>query len=150
MPSNAPVKNARALLDTSALLAALDAEPGCEDVRARLVAADAGKCELFLSFASLAEVYYITQQDHGSAKAEDVVAVLRGWPLTVIFPDAPLTLAAGRLKAAHAISFADAFIVATARQLDAEFVHKDPEFEPLAGLLRLAPLPYKPRKPGRA
>ncbi len=78
MPSNAPVKNARALLDTSALLTALGAEPACEDVRARLVPAYAGKCELFLSFASLAEVYPITHRDHGSAKAEDVVAVLRG------------------------------------------------------------------------
>ena len=140
------MKSARALFDTSAVIAAFEAEPGCEDIRSRLKAAEAGQAELFLSFASVAEVYYITHQDHGTSKAEDVVAVLRGWPLTVVYPDENLTLAAGRLKAAHAISFADAFIAASARQLDAELVHKDPEYESLAGVVKLAPLPYKPRK----
>ena len=137
---------ARALLDTSAVLAALEGEPGCEDIRARLIAADDGKAELFISFATLAEVYYIAHHDHGAAKANDFVAILRGWPLTVSYPDEALTLSAGGLKATHAVSFADAFVAATARQLDAELVHKDPEFESLAGVVKLAPLPYKPRK----
>ena len=140
------MKSARALLDTSAVIAALEGEPGCEDIRARLVAADSGHTELFLSFATVAEVYYITHQDHGAAKADDFLAILRGWPLTIIYADEALTLAAGRLKAAHAISFADSFIAATARQLDAELVHKDPEYESLAGIVKLAPLPYKARK----
>lgn len=141
-----PVKNARALLDTSAVIAALEGEPGCEDIRARLVAADSGRTELFLSFATVAEVYYITHHDHSAPKADDFLAILRGWPLTIVYADEALTLDAGRLKAAHAISFADSFIAATARQLDAELVHKDPEYESLAGIVKLAPLPYKPRK----
>ena len=140
------MKNARALFDTSAVLAALEGEPGCEDIRSRLIAADEKKAELFISFATLAEVYYIAHHDHGAAKAENFIAILRGWPLTVSYPDETLTLAAGALKATHAISFADAFVAATARQLDAELVHKDPEFESLTGVVKLAPLPYKLRK----
>lgn len=140
------MKDARALLDTSAVLAALEGEPGCEDVRSRLVAADEGKAELFISFATLTEVYYIAHRGHGAAKADDFVAILRGWPLTVIYPDETLTLAAGGLKATHAISFADAFIAATARQLNVELIHKDPEYEALSDFISLAPLPYKPRK----
>ena len=140
------MKDVHALLDTSAVLAALDGEPGCEDIRSRLIAADDGKAELFISFATRAEVYYISHRDHGAAKADDFIAILRGWPLTIVYPDEALTLSAGGFKATHAISFADAFIAATARQLDAELVHKDPEFESLAGVVKLAPLPYKPRK----
>jgi len=140
------VSVARALLDTSAVLAALEGEPGCEDIRARLIGADAGKSALFVSFATLAEVYYIAYHEHGAVKAADFVAVLRGWPVTVSYPDEALTLAAGALKATHAISFADAFIAATALRFDAELVHKDPEFESLSGKLKLAPLPYKPRR----
>lgn len=94
----------------------------------------------------MAEVFYATHKKHGPAKAEEFAAVLRGWPVEIVYPDEALTVAAGRLKAAHAISFADSFIAATARQLDAELVHKDPEYESLAGIVKLAPLPYKPRK----
>ena len=46
-------------------------------------------------------------------------------------------LAAARIKAGHKLSVADAWIAATAERLDATLVHKDPEFEPLAKLVRL-------------
>jgi predicted nucleic acid-binding protein len=47
------------------------------------------------------------------------------------------------LKARHPISIADALIAAYALQLDAILVHKDPEYDALAGTLRMEPLPYK-------
>jgi len=47
------------------------------------------------------------------------------------------------LKARYRMSFADAFIAATAIHLDAILVHKDPEFEALKAILRTESLPYK-------
>jgi predicted nucleic acid-binding protein len=44
--------------------------------------------------------------------------------------------AAAKLKAAHKLSFADAFIVALAQRLDAVLVHKDPEIENLGAVVR--------------
>jgi predicted nucleic acid-binding protein len=140
------VTNAPALLDTSALLALLLDEPGADEVEQRMEAAEAGGGELFASFASLAEVYYITHRKHGAQRAAEFTTVIRGWPLTFVYADEPLTLSAGELKANHTMSFADAFVAATALHLDAELVHKDPEYESLAGIMKLAPLPYKPRK----
>ena len=50
------------------------------------------------------------------------------------------------LKAAHKVSFADAFVAATAQRLDATLVHKDPDFDALKGIIKLHPLPPKPGK----
>lgn len=141
-----PVKNAPALLDTSALLALLEDEPGAAEVERRLEIAETGGSEVFASFASLTEVYDVTHQEHGAQRAAEFCAIIQGWPVTFVFPDEALCLAAGRLKAMHAISFADAFVAASAQQLGAELIHKDPEYEALADVLKLTPLPYKPRK----
>jgi len=141
-----PVKNVPALLDTSALLALLEDEPGADLVERKLEAAEAGEVELFASFASITEVYYVTEQERGAQKAAEFTAIIAGWPLTFIFPDHALSLSAGQLKAGHAISFADAFVAATALRLVAELVHKDPEYEALDAVIRLAPLPDKARK----
>ena len=54
-----------------------------------------------------------------------------------------LGLIAGRLKAIHRISFADAWVAATAMMLGAILVHKDPEFGELKDKLEMLKLPYK-------
>lgn len=139
------MKSAPVLLDTSALLALLEDEPGADAVEGHLEDAEAGRTEVFASFASLTEVYYVTHQEQGVQKAEEFTAIVQGWPVAFVFPDEAMAIAAGKLKARHSISFADAFVAASAQQLGAALVHKDPEYESLAGLVTLAPLPYKPR-----
>jgi len=47
------------------------------------------------------------------------------------------------LKAAYRLSFADAWIAATAMFYDAILVHKDPDFEQLEDKLKALKLPYK-------
>ena len=54
-----------------------------------------------------------------------------------------LSLISGRLKAAYRLSFADAWIAATAIFYDATLVHKDPEFEQLQDKFKVLKLPYK-------
>jgi predicted nucleic acid-binding protein len=49
---------------------------------------------------------------------------------------------AAAIKAQFPVSLADAWIAAAALELDAVLVHKDPEFEQVAGL-RQEQLPYK-------
>ena len=44
------------------------------------------------------------------------------------------------------VSFADAFVAATAQRLDATLVHKDPDFDALKGIIKLHALPPKPGK----
>jgi predicted nucleic acid-binding protein len=57
--------------------------------------------------------------------------------------DEPILLTAARLKAEHHVSLADAVVAAFAIRNNAVLIHKDPEFEALAGLLPMEALPYK-------
>jgi predicted nucleic acid-binding protein len=107
-------------------------------------AAEAGKVKLGASFVSLTEAFYITHLSQGKPRAEDFVAVIKSWPMEIIYPDESLSLAAGEIKATHSVSLADAFVAATAQLTSAVLIHKDPEFEPLNGTVSLQALPYKP------
>jgi ribonuclease VapC len=54
-----------------------------------------------------------------------------------------MLLHAGRLKATHRLSVADALIAAVADMHDATLVHKDPELEALRGQIELLDLPAR-------
>jgi predicted nucleic acid-binding protein len=131
------------VLDTSACFALLENEPGAQEVEDRLLAARAGRLKLHASFVTLTEVEYIITQERSAADALQAMVKMRAWPLQWHFADEALCSEAAKVKAAHQVSFADAFVAATARRLDATLVHKDPEFEALSGVIRLHALPPK-------
>ncbi len=135
-----------AVLDTSAIVCLLEEEPGAGFVEERLHAARAGKTQLGASCVSLVEVYYKAHQSEGKERARHLVSVVKSWPVEFVYPDEALCLAAGEIKALFPLSFADAFVAATAREANAILLHKDPEFESLRGTVKLKALPYKPRR----
>lgn len=57
--------------------------------------------------------------------------------------DESTLLTAAPIKASRRVSLADAIVAAFAVQNGATLVHKDPEFEALAGEISLEALPYK-------
>jgi predicted nucleic acid-binding protein len=132
------------VLDTSAILSLTGNEPGADEVQAYLTDAIAGRIQLFASFATLTEVEYITAQEEGVEISRQRLADLNALPIQWLHSDAALCHEAATLKVAHKISFADAFVAATARRFDAILVHKDPEFDALAGDLDQHKLPPKP------
>jgi predicted nucleic acid-binding protein len=107
-----------ALIDTSAVLAAVDrADPAHASVVAAL--AD-GRSTVLLPVVTLAEVAFLLEQRHGSAKAASVMdRLVRGpWPVTGLEP-ADLQRAT-ELMARYAdsrIGFVDAAIAALAERL---------------------------------
>lgn len=131
------------LLDTSAFVTLTDKENGFERVRDLLKAARRGKVVLHASFATLTEVRYILTYDRGEEQAGRISDAIRKFPVTWHHSDDALCSEAAKLKAAHKISFADAFVAATANRLDATLVHKDPEFEAFKGVIQLQTLPPK-------
>jgi predicted nucleic acid-binding protein len=72
-----------------------------------------------------------------------VLAKLKAWPVHWLHSDEALCGAAAELKAVHKVSFADAFVAATAQRFNATLVHKDPEFDALGGVISLQSLPRK-------
>ena len=86
---------------------------------------------------------YITLQEEGSEAARQRMADLAALPIQWLQSDSDLCHEAARLKAAYRVSFADAFVAATALRFDAVLVHKDPQFTPLAPELKQHALPPK-------
>jgi predicted nucleic acid-binding protein len=133
----------RFLLDTSAIFALTDHEPGADQVESLLDQAAAGDIQVRACSASLMEVYYVSLQEKGENEAVRVLALVKSWPLTWIYPDEKTHLLAARIKATHRLSFADALIAATASVQGAVLVHKDPELGLLGDELALLELPLK-------
>jgi predicted nucleic acid-binding protein len=133
----------RLLLDTSACFALLEDESGADVVEACLLDARTGRLEVHASFATLTEIEYITTQERNAADAAGALAKIKAWPVQWHHTDEALCSEAAKLKAAHRVSFADAFVAATAKRLDATLVHKDPEFNALSGVLKQRMLPSK-------
>ena len=75
------------------------------------------------------EIYYITLQEQGEDRAAHLVSLVKAWPVRWVYPDERTLLLAGRFKAFHRLSFADAVIAGSARLREAVLVHKDPELE---------------------
>ena len=131
------------VLDTSAIFAFTDQEDGAEEVERLLDEAKAQKCSLEVCSISLMEIYYVALRERGDDEAVRLVALLKAWPMTWVYPDEKELLQAGRLKASHRLSVADALVAAVAKLHQATLVHKDPELAALAGEVALLTLPFK-------
>jgi predicted nucleic acid-binding protein len=129
------------LLDTSAVLAYLEAEEGYLRVRELLRTE-----KVLLPFAAVLEVCYVTTRKQGDTVSQERHAGLKALPCLWLNTVAEATLlTAARIKARHQLSFADALVGGFAISQNAILVHKDPEFEPLVAEVRQERLPYKPR-----
>ncbi len=130
------------LLDTSALLALRDNEPGADRVATLLKAAVVGEQRCYGCFMSLMEVYYRVWKDEGAEAGKEAYQRCLALPVEWVHESPALLERAASIKATHPLSLADAWIAASALELGATLLHKDPEFENLPGLVE-ARLPYK-------
>lgn len=134
-----PAPQESRLLDTSALLALLEDEPGADAVEDYLRRADT-----VVPWPVLLELYTVSLREHGQAEADARLAMLKHLDVQIPWDmDEVTVLTAARLKAGHRVSLGDAMIAAFAVRFRAVLVHKDPEYESLAGAVALEPLPYK-------
>ena len=124
----------RWLLDTSALLALRDNEAGAERVAALLRRAISGQGQVLACFMSRMEVLYRVWKDEDERSARLADAQLQSLPILWVGASDSLLEQAAALKACHALSVADAWIAAAARQEGAVLLHKDPEFQAISSL----------------
>ena len=130
------------LLDTSALLALRDNEPGAERVAALLEAAEHGEVACHGCFISQMELMYRVWKDEGEEAGRTAYSLCLRLPINWLHESPILLERAAATKACFPLSLADAWIAAAALQLEAVLVHKDPEFEKVADLKQEF-LPYK-------
>ncbi len=123
------------VFDSYALLTLLEDEPGADLVARLLQAPDT---EIFISTINLGEIYYIILKRNGAGAAEKVLEnIMLEDSITVKESPWPMVKAAAELKAKGGISYADAFVIALSRKLQAPLVTGDPEIIKMSKALNM-------------
>jgi ribonuclease VapC len=117
-------------LDSYALLAYLNKEDGFEKVRNVLASAQKSGLPVLMNELNVGETYYILYRKRGHEQAEYFLdTVLAGLPISMISNDFNAVISASKIKAQHALSFADCFAVVTGQRENAVILTGDPEFK---------------------
>lgn len=117
-----------AVVDSWAILALLRAEePGAAAMCRYLCRAQSGNLRLLLNVVNLGEVFYRLLQLTGESQADERLDQVKALPIDIVPARESLVLEAARVKAAHPLSYADAFAVATGRVEKAPVITGDPE-----------------------
>lgn len=125
------------VLDSFALVSLFHREPGWQVVQKALYDQDRSHSRAILNWINWGEFYYIVKRRVGAAKTLDAFRLLEQLPIDLFPVDQPLVKAAAEIKSEHALSYADAFCVATAQRLDATVLTNDREFESVENLIKI-------------
>lgn len=131
----------RYFLDTSALLALRDDEPGADRVAEILQLSTTETVRCYGCFVSLMEVLYRVWRDENESAGRLAYQQCLSLPIEWVHESEALLIRAAEIKAQHQMSLADAWIAACAVEMGATLLHKDPEFKPLT--LSQEVLPFK-------
>ncbi len=123
------------VLDRFALVSLFHKEPGWEKVRAALYEQQRAGTKAFLNWVNWGEFFYIVKRKVGSTRAAEALHLLEQLPIELVPVDLALVRDAAELKSEYAISYADAFCIATARRLSATVLTSDPEFHAVEHLI---------------
>ena len=127
------LKKERYVLDTYALLAVIEDEPGAETVTALFTGENS---ELFLSLINLGEAYYIIIRRKGKDVANELINnIIADKTLTFVDASWPKIKKAAQVKSGGGLSYADSFVVALAKEIEAPIVTGDPEIQKTADRL---------------
>jgi len=132
------VKNPIYVLDSFAILAYFQAEAGGAKVKDILKQAKMGDAAASLSLINLGEVIYITGRKLSNDKAKEVLRDILLFPIQLAEVTMDRVLAAAQIKTQYPISYADAFAVALAQELNATIVTGDQEFKQVDSIVKLS------------
>ena len=121
------------VLDTSAIMRLLLDEPGSEAVEHVL----GGDEKVVLPFMVIMELHYVLLRRLSPSRVEHLIETLRASPAEVVESDPEWARRAAEVKSRGGLSVADAWIASLALLHGGELVHKDPEFDAVAGLRSL-------------
>ena len=90
-----------------------------------------------MSVINLGEILYITERRKGAREAQEVLASIRQLPINILPADEQTVLDAAHIKANHAISYADSFVVVAAMSEGAVILTGDSEFESVESFVKV-------------
>jgi len=119
----------KVVFDTEVILKFYLNEAGAETVESYLSKVIKGEIEGFMSAINLTELYYILYRKSPEI-AEEKLTNLRNFGVKQVDVKGDSWKGAAKIKAMHSLSLADAFAVATAKQLNAKLlIGRDVEFK---------------------
>jgi predicted nucleic acid-binding protein len=121
----------RYVLDSYAMIAYFEDEPGADRVAQVLKQIIKGKAKGFMSVVNWGEVYYNTMREQGVSEAEKVILQLDKFPIQIVDVNKELAYEAAKLKGEFGIAYADCFAVALSVKLNADLVTGDSDFKKL-------------------
>ena len=119
------------ILDSFALIAFFEDEPGADFVRELLLEAESKNIKLAMTVVNLGEIWYSIARTVSPEQADATVQEIRGMSIEIIDADWKLTHQAAIYKARGGISYADCYAAALAKLRKAEVITGDPEFQKL-------------------
>ena len=125
------------LFDSFAMLRFFYQEPGAERVRELLKEAMQNEVPRLISAINVGEIIYIVQRRSGEKTKLQMLVKLKSLGFTILTCPNELIFKAAELKARFAISYADAFAVASAIEHNATVVTGDPEFRQVEHLVKI-------------
>lgn len=123
------------VLDAWAIMALLKKEPAGPRVQRAV-----DEVDVAISAINLGESQYVLTKEGRDAPTVEAAMELLRRTIRVDLPDWPLVRAAARIKGARALSYADAFCVATAQRHRAALWTGDPEILALEDLVDVVDL----------
>jgi len=109
-------------------------ESGGTRIQQLLALAGERKRRIVMCMVYLGEVLYITERKRGLPLAQSVLALVESLPVELLDASRDRVLDAVHVKAHHALSYADAFVVASVMREQVTVLMGDPEFETVAEL----------------
>ncbi len=128
----------RYVLDSYAMMAYFEDEPGAARVAEILDDIVSSSVKGYMSIINWGEIYYSTFRVQGEKIAEAVLHQMAKYPITIVDADRSLTYRAATFKGRFSIAYADCFAAALANRLQATVVTGDPEFRKLEQYIDIA------------
>jgi ribonuclease VapC len=121
------------VLDSYAVMAFLEDEPGADLVRGLILKAEESDLKLLMSVVNLGEVWYSIARTTSPETADQYVREIQGMAIETVDADWQLTRQAAAFKAEGNIAYGDCFAAALAKDRKANLVTGDKEFKVLEG-----------------
>jgi len=125
------------VLDSYALMAFFEDEPGAVKVEQLLTQAENNNAALVMSVVNWGEVYYSLYRSKGQEQAEEAILIIEQLPIKLVDVDKNLMYLAAKLKANHAIALGDCIAAALAINTNYAVVTGDKEFKQLGKQVKL-------------
>ncbi|MFN8405780.1 MAG: type II toxin-antitoxin system VapC family toxin [Anaerolineales bacterium] len=125
------------VLDSFAVLAFFQNEPGADTVRKLILDAVDENIKLAMCVVNAGEVWYSVARKKTNETADALLREIQSMPIEFVDADWTLTKQASIYKMRGGVSYADCFAAALAKLRDAELVTGDKEFKSLASEIKI-------------